>query len=376
MLKFLALIMSIAAVVGLGMMIDEQSRHVLGPTAPLTAPATPVAQHTAQGPVIYAPGRIEGATPEIQLRPQTSGPVVALAVREGQWVEEGQLLLRLDSTTHHHQVALAAAELHLAEAQLERLVNGAHEQDRRQAAALLHAKEVELQQARLNLARTTQLRQADAVTQQRADEEKSLVESLTAEVEAAYAQLRLLESPARPDEVRISQARISAAKAQLDLAKAELEKTQLRAPCRGQILQLNVEQGEWASPTSEEPTLILADTSRYQVRAFVEELDAPAVRAGMMATIVADGLADQTFRGRVVRLSPRMGPKQLWSDRPSERYDTKTREVWVEIEGAGQLVVGLRVDVIIALNSPPPTSQEAASLAAAPKPIATPAREN
>ncbi|MCL4190544.1 MAG: hypothetical protein KJZ87_02270, partial [Thermoguttaceae bacterium] len=93
--------------------------------------------------------------------------------------------------------------------------------------------------------------------------------------------------------------------------------------------------------------VILTDSSRYRVRAFVEELEAPRVRAGMQATAVADGLAGQTFRGRVSQLSPRMSRKSMWTDDPGERYDTKAREIWIDLEPAGDLVVGLRVDVMI-----------------------------
>ena len=88
-------------------------------------------------------------------------------------------------------------------------------------------------------------------------------------------------------------------------------------------------------------------------RAFVEELDAPRVELGMPARITADGLAGE-LRGRVIRLSPRMSRKRLWSDDPAERYDTKTREVWIELDEAEEgLVVGLRVDATLEPASDP-----------------------
>ncbi|HTN75077.1 MAG TPA: hypothetical protein VL096_07515, partial [Pirellulaceae bacterium] len=70
------------------------------------------------------------------------------------------------------------------------------------------------------------------------------------------------------------------------------------------------------------------------------------------ATIVADGLPNQSFKGRVSRLSPRMSAKQMWSDDPAERYDTKAREIWVDLDEGADLVVGLRVDALIDTISP------------------------
>ena len=108
----------------------------------------------------------------------------------------------------------------------------------------------------------------------------------------------------------------------------------------------------------------VADTRRFQVRAFVEELDAASVQPGMPAQIFADGMAGRELRGRVVRLSPRMGRKELRSDHPAERFDTKTREVWIELEGVEPLVVGLRVDVIIHLQTASAPDAGAGQLAA------------
>lgn len=338
MLKFLFVIAAAALVAVLGFVIDAQSR----------APAV----HPRLDPKtlsIYAPGRVEGANPETELRPQLAGRVVRVLVAEGDLVEEGQLLVELDDREYRHAVALAEADVELAEAQLERLLNGAHPQERSEAAALYRAKQAELQRARLAWQRLSELRQAQAISQQEADNQRTLVEAREAEVAAAKARLDHLEAAARPDEVRIAKARIDAARARCELAKVELDRSQLRAPTRGQILDVGVEPGELTGPDAAQPAVIMADTisGPLRVRAFVEELDAPRVRIGMTATVTADGLPGRQFRGRVVRLSPRMSPKQVRSDRPTERFDTKTREVWIELESGEDLVVGLPVDVVI-----------------------------
>jgi hypothetical protein len=185
------------------------------------------------------------------------------------------------------------------------------------------------------------------VAQQEAEDKETRVAVLKAEVEAAKARVDLLEAPARADEVLMAKARIQAAKANLGSATVRLQRAELRAPSTGQILEINLETGELTGPDVPEPAIILVDTSKLHVRAFVEEMDAPRVNVGMAATITADGLSDRQLNGRVARLSPRMSRKELWSDQPAERYDTKTREVWIELEPAEDLVVGLRVDAVI-----------------------------
>jgi len=336
MLRFLLLLLAVLGVAVLGFVIDAQSR------VPTVHP-----RPVSSSEKIFAPGRIEGLTPEIELRPQLTGRALQVAVNEGDLVEGGQLLVKLDDAQYRHAAALAAADVELAEAQLERLLNGAHHQERSEAAALYRAKLAELERAELAWKRISELSQARAVSQQQADNQRTLVATLQAEVAAAKARLERIEAEARPDEVRIASARIQAARSRYELARVDFERCQMRAPCRGQILRVNVEAGELTGPTSMAPAIVMADTSRLRVRAFVEELDAPRVEIGMTASIVADGLPGQRIIGSVTRLSPRMGPKHLRTERAEERFDTRTREVWIDFQQNQQLIVGLPVDVTI-----------------------------
>jgi multidrug resistance efflux pump len=331
-----------AAIGGLGVAIDFQS------STPVVRP-----KRSAECFQVFASGRIEGTTSEIELRPQVAGRITQTPVAEGQVVAEGDLLLQLDDQQYRQEMALAAAEIALAQAELERLVNGAHPQQRKEAAAICRAREAELRRAEITWQRTLELWRNKAISQQEADNQWMQVTMLRNEVDAAQAHLAFLESTARPDEVRIAQARIAAATAKLELARVQTDRTRMLAPCRAQALKVNCKVGELAGPTSAQPAVVLADTTRYFVRAFVEERDAPRVALGMTAEIGADALGDQKLTGRVVRLSPCMDRKSLFSDRSTERYDTKTREVRIELQPGLPLVLGLRVDVTIDLRSTP-----------------------
>ncbi len=299
----------------------------------------------SQGVRIYATGIVEGATEDIQLSPEVQGRVVEVLTRVGDWVEAGDVLLRLDNRRQTQQLAVSQAQFELAQAQYQRLVNGAREQQRAEARALLTAKQARLEQASRTWHRIQQLRLQAAVSQQESDDQQGLVDTLTAEVKAAQARLAQLEAPARVDELRVAQARVAAAGATRELAKIALDKTELAAPRRGQILDVNVEPGELLGTAGSGPAIILSDTSTLRVRAYVEEIDAPRLRIGMTAKITADGLPGQVFTGRLTSLSPRMQAKTISSGNPSELYDTKVREVLLELEVPQGLLIGLRVEV-------------------------------
>lgn len=342
MLRAFFAVLGVGLIISLGCLLEAQSQTVSPPSV------EPSITHQ-----IFAPGRVEGATQEIELRPQLRGQIMRVPVREGDVVKEGDILLQLDAQQYEHEVTLAKAELALALAERDRLKNGARQQERDEATALHNAKQAELQLAKLVSNRTQKLRKESVVSQQEADDHEGKVQALEAEVAATKARAELLAAAAREDELAISEAKISAAKSRLELAEVTLSRASLKAHSACQVLQINAEAGELAGPETTEPTLIVSDTSRFRVRAFVEELDAPRVQIGMSARIMADGLPDQEIHGEVVQLSPRMSAKRIWNDDPAERYDTKTREVWIDVAACPALVVGLRVDVVISPTPAP-----------------------
>ncbi|MCL6502472.1 MAG: efflux RND transporter periplasmic adaptor subunit [Pirellulales bacterium] len=302
---------------------------------------------SAERSAIYAPGRVEGRTREVELRPELTGRIEQLYVHPGDLVSACTPLVRLDAQPYQLEVDLAAAKLSLCEARLDRLLKGARQEERDELAAVLRARLAAARGMQHRWQRTKNLRERDAVAQQEADDVQAQYEAALAEAEAAAARRALAEAPPREDEVAMAEAEVAAAQARLGQARYRLHQTTLRAPIDGQVLHLEYQPGELVGPHTALPVVIMADTSRLHVRAFVEEFDAPRIRIGMTASCQADGLPGKQFRGRVVRLSPRMGRKESASEQPAEYFDTRVREVWIELEDADELVVGLRVDVML-----------------------------
>lgn len=356
MMKFLAIAICTAVITSAIVLVDNRS---------VDFSSRPTAQTVAEPPTrIYASGVIEGSTENIELLPEENGRVSEVLVRLGDWVEQGQALLRLDDRSARAQVAFSLARLKLAQANVDRLVNGARESERQEARALLTAKRARLRQAMLSWQRVQTLHAQGAIPQQEADDQEGVFNTLSAEVEAAQARVDQLEAPAREDELRAAEARVAAAQADYELSQIALDRTRLCAPCRAQVIDLQVEPGEMITPGRTEPVVVLSDTSQTRVRAYVEEIDAPRIQVGALAEVTADGLPDKKFAARVASMSPRMNAKKLATNRPNEMYDAKVREVVLEVEapiGESQLLVGLRVDAQI--QAIPTTGDQAAELA-------------
>ncbi len=336
MIRFVLLSQTLALLAFGVLWLDNQShppvRHTTVPT---------------NSEAVHASGRVEGASPDVELRFEIVGRIEQLLVREGDTVHPGQELVHLHSATAQHQVDLAQAELNLAAAKLLRLRNGAHEQERLESSAALDSRQVRLNRAQLTLQRTLRLDGTSVVSKQEIDNSRADVDSLKYEVAAAQARLDLLNAPPRSDELQAAEAQVEAAQAKLGLAHAELDKTVLVAPCHGQVAKRNCETGELTGPNVADPLILLVDTRQLRVRAFVEELDIGRVFLGASVKVGNSATADSACTGKVTELAPRMSRKQAWSDHPDERFDLKTREVMIELQSADGLLPGLSVDVEI-----------------------------
>jgi multidrug resistance efflux pump len=342
MMRVLITLVTLGSVAAAAMWLHKQS-------LPQARPAQPAA--SSEGPrMIYAPGAVEGASEQVELRLELPGRIVEVLVKEGDFVERGTLLVRLDDATYRQQIELLKAEHQVIQAELVRLRNGAHQHERMEAAQMLQARQERLKHAQRELVRSKKLLDTRSTSEQEVARWEAEVKALMAEVRAAQARHDFLDAPAREDEIKAIEAKATVVEARLDLAETELAKTLLHAPSSGQVLELNREPGELIDLDDPQPTIVLADTRRLRVRAYVEELDAMHVRAGMTAYITADGLPGQRIAGRVLQVLPRMSFKQVWTDRPDERFNVKSREVLIELSQPSSIPAS--TDVVTPINPP------------------------
>ena len=279
--------------------------------------------------------------------------LAAIPVVEGQQVTKGTLLAELRNDVQRHQVALASAELAIAEAEFERLRNGERPESRQAAAAQEQARRVQYQQAKADWERSRKLSERGNISPEEHDRAYFAMMRAQADFEAATAERQLVEAPARADELAAAEGRVAVAEAKLLLARAELEKTRLVAPCDGRILRVLAEPGELAGPIAREPVLLFADLAKCRVRAFVEELDVTQVCVGQAAEVTTDSLAGASFPGRVVLVAPRMGKHAPQTDEPGEYKDLYFREIIIELDGPGdELPLNLRVQARIQVGVP------------------------
>jgi HlyD family secretion protein len=238
---------------------------------------------------------------QVDLSAKITGRVVELLVREGQPVERGQLLARLDDTELAAEVRRAEAALATAEAQLRDLLAGPRQQEIEQARAALRNATVTREWTARELRRVRELFGKDLVAAQEVDRAQQAYEVAVANEVAARERLALVEAGPRPHEVEAARARVAEARAALTLAQARLAEARLVSPITGLVLRKNVEVGETVNPGVS--ILTLMDPRDLWVRAYVPEIDIGRVKLGQEARITVDAYPGRAFAGTVSEIA-------------------------------------------------------------------------
>jgi HlyD family secretion protein len=165
--------------------------------------------------------------------------------------------------------------------------------------------------------------------------------------EAAAARLSLLQAGPREEELAVAKAAESAAEARVREITASLERTRLKAPGAGRILRVLRHEGESVSGSDGAAVVVFADTRSLQVRAEVDEGQAMSVRPGLAVQFTARGIPNRVYTGKVARVQDSMGRKNLLTDDPRQKVDTRVVEIIVELQEQDGLRIHQRVDVSI-----------------------------
>jgi HlyD family secretion protein len=288
---------------------------------------------------------------ETQLSFKVPGRVVDLPIREGQWVESGTLIARLDDGDLRQRVSVDQAALHVRESNLALTLSGTRHQEIAAAQQAVLQAQADLDQRRLDFERTQKLFAKDAISAQDRDVAENALKRAQAVVEQTRQRADQAAEGARKEEIAVGQANVHQARESLALSHINLEYTQLHAPNAGVIVVRQAERGEVVAPGT--PIATLADLDHVWLRAYVSETDLGRIRWGQSAAIHTDTYPGKTYTGRISFISPQaeFTPKsvQTFQERVTLVYRIK-----IDLENSNhELKPGMPADAAIDLAASP-----------------------
>ena len=311
--------------------------------------ALPSGPVTETPQLVAGPGRVEPSTEEIKLGSELSGKLRSVNVEEGDKVQRGQVLAVLENDDYLAQVRSAEADVKAKEAALRKVVNGARLQERQEAFSSVRAQQAVMENAHAQAERYDKLFATGVVSREETERYTREYEVAKANYQEAVEHHSLVDDKAREEDRSLAEAKLQLAHAQLEEARARYEKTFIRSPINGLVLRKHHRNGESVSNSSTvpDPILTVGDNRTLRVRVEVDETEVSKVQVGQNAYVTADAYGKQKFWGHVIRVGEELGRKNVRTDEPTERVDTKILETLVELNPGASLPVGLRVDGFI-----------------------------
>ena len=244
---------------------------------------------------VSASGKIFPVT-EVKISSPVSGEVVELNIVEGDSVNQGQILAKIDPEAYQSQVERGVASVNASKANMansKAQLENIRAQKEQVLSQLLNAQEVHK--------RNEKLFNEGVISN--ADFESSLVnlQSLEANLRASEASIKSAQQ-----NVLASEYSIKSAEASLKELKTMLGRTTIVAPVSGIVSKLNVEKGEQVVGTmqmSGTELMRIANLNSMEVQVEVSESDIPRVNIGDKVDVEVDAYVDRLFEGKVRQIA-------------------------------------------------------------------------
>ena len=260
-----------------------------------------------------ASGYVEAT--EVRVAPEVGGRVTELAVGEGDRVQVGAVIARLDTADTQLAIQRAKADREQAAAGLRLLQAGARPEEIRQAAAEVetaeadgNAAEAELQSATADLERFEALLKSNSGSQKQRDDaatRRSVAAARLAaarqRARAASAALARLQAGARVDEIAAARAKVAAADAQMAALEKDLADAVLTSPVAGIVTLKLIDAGEVVAPRT--PVVVVTDLDRAWANVYVDEPVVPRLKLGQKMVLITD--AGHRLDGTITFISPK-----------------------------------------------------------------------
>ena len=241
-------------------------------------------------------GKVEAVEP-FQAHAPAPGVVREILVEEGQHVNAGQLLVRMDDAEARSRLATAQAQLSQARLQLADIERGGSTEERGQFSANVNTAKLEQEAARSNLAAVQALQLKGSASANEVANAQARLNSANLALANATGHSTTRYSS---DERSNAQARIADAAAAVEAAKAALAAVDIHSPYSGSVYFIPVSEYDFV-PAGDD-LMDVADLHKLQVRAYFDEPEIGKLEVGQPVKIEWAAKPGMSWHGHVLRV--------------------------------------------------------------------------
>jgi HlyD family secretion protein len=296
---------------------------------------------------IKVSGNIEAT--EVDVGFKISGRIVSRFFEEGDWVDQGKVLAKLDDDDLRDRLEVARATLMSAQARLSKLLAGSRPEEIREAEANLNQAKFDLENKEAHYERLKPLFERGVIPKDTLDNAEAAFKMAKASLQRATETYLLVKEGPRKEDIDDARAQVEQARASLKLTETQLSYTTLYSPISGVVLVKSGEIGEVVNPGTSIVTL--ADIENVWLKAYIPETDLSKVKWGQEAIVTTDLRPRKEYKGRISFISSQaeFTPKQIQTEK--ERV-TLVYRIKVDISNTDrELKPGMPADGKILLTS-------------------------
>lgn len=235
---------------------------------------------------------------------RTDGEIVEIFVSEGDTVQEGADLARLSDWDQRSDVAIAEARLAGERATLRKLEVGAQPEEIALAKAQLARAEATASLEKAEVERNRELLSSSTVSPAALEREEAEYATALADLDAARANLALVEIGSTQEELDIARAEVDRRARELAFKRDELERTRIVAPIGGAVVTPDLHLMRGAFLKEGELLLEIEQNDTVTATIAVPESDSSLVAPGQVVRMRVRGDAGTEVEGTVDRVSP------------------------------------------------------------------------
>jgi len=299
-------------------------------------------------------GIVEPISGNIFIGTPVSRIVEKVLVNVGDKVKKGDILFELESNDLKANLNAQEMAYKGSMAKLKRLESLPRPEELSSAQAALNNAQAELDQTRSQYEMIQGLSDPRAISKEEREKRLFGYKQAQAKVQVAQADLDKIKSGTWEQDLEIARYETKQTEASTAAMKTEVDRTVIRSPIDGTVLQVKIHPGEFTAPdTNRNSLMIIGNIDEIILRVNINQLSIPYFKENARAVAYLQGDGRESFPLEFLRLEPYLVPKQNLTNDLLEQVDTRVLQVIYRLKkNDPRIFVGERMDAFICTEYP------------------------
>lgn len=263
-------------------------------------------------------------------------------------VKKGDVLLQLDHEDLIADLKVKQRGYERALANLHKLKALPRKEDLEIAEEALKKAEVALSESKTQYEMVTNLPNPRAISKEEYDRRLYRYQQSEAELREMQARFGKMKSGAWKPEMNIATHEVEQAKAGVEAIETEIQRTSIKSPIDGTVLQIKIHEGETSNSDPSQTVIILGDVDDLNLRVSIDQFNVSSLQPNTPAIAYRQGDRSTEYPLEFLHVEPFMVPKKYLTNEIEEKIDTHVFEIVYRIaKQDSHLYIGEQMDVFI-----------------------------